>query len=118
MANLKEGKVDVDVGGTKMTLRFSLRAMRELKERFGKSLPQYMQERGEKIDPDDIAAIFAAAGKAGGTPVSEEDLLDLMDMPSLPEYVQAMVDALSASGTGKAASESAPFPKAAPSGNQ
>ena len=111
MANEKRGEVDLVLGDRKLVLRFSLGAMRELKQRFNKPVSVYLQEKGTSVDEEDVVALFAVGLKHGSGEIPEADLFDLMDMPHMPYYSEILAKALSAANTGET---KAPTGKAAP----
>lgn len=103
VANTMRGEVEIKICGEVHQLRFTLGAMRELKERFGVKSVAEIFKNANDWGPDDIAFLFHAGLKRGSLPdASLEDIEEMMVLQELPDYAEALSRAFNAANTGKA----------------
>lgn len=96
-ANDKRGEAPIEIDGQTYVLRLSFRAMRELKDRLGCSVQKYLDQMpADDIDLDGLTTILEVGLKHGENPLSEDELLDRLDMTHILDYVGAMRQALGA----------------------
>jgi len=93
--------IKIKLGAEEYNLRFSFRALKEIREAFGKPVQTYLAEVGSDITETDIATVFEAALRAGGNVVPIDQLLDLMEMPLMPYYTELLTRGLGGETEGK-----------------
>lgn len=88
----------VTIGGSRFTLRFSVRAMAALQEHWGlpsfKAVGARMAELGDDLGVDDLVGILWAGLRTHHPDVTKEDVLDLVDAAGMDGLVDAMAAAL------------------------
>jgi hypothetical protein len=94
-ANDKRGEAAIVIGEQAYVLRLSFRAMKELKEHFGMSVQKYLGQMPEDdVDLEGLTKILEVGLRHGGNPLSEDELLDQLDVAHAYDYVLAMRKAL------------------------
>lgn len=93
------GVVTATVAGVERRLRFSLAALDAIETRLGVSVAEFFGglADAEKIRFGPILTVFEELCRAGGTPLSDEDMAALLPC-DVQDIIQAIVAAAQASG--------------------
>lgn len=99
MTEIKKSNPDIQItaGGTTYTLRFSLRAMMALKDKWGIETNDELTERLSKVGPFDFTTIMWAALRTHHPELSEDQVLGIVDDLGVDGVEQAVGDVVSAS---------------------
>lgn len=109
-ANDKRGEAPIAIGEQTYVLRLNFRAMRELKGHFGHSVQKHFAEMDkDDIDLDALITVLEAGLRHGGNPLTEDELLDRLDMAHLLDYVNAMQRAMGVDQGGQPDGEDPPI---------
>lgn len=112
MANSMRGEVELLICGERHVLRFTLGALRELKEQFKAANLVDLFKDASSWGPEELTALFVAGLRRGSMPdATFEQIEELLVMQELPQYAEALSAALNASTVGKT---TLPARKAAP----
>jgi len=99
--NSLRGEVEITICGERHRLRFTLGALRELKERFGAGSVADIFKASDQWGPDDIAFLFWSGLRRGSLPdATVEDVEEMMILQEMPHYAEALTAAFNAANTG------------------